>query len=566
MDSDAILPSSPPRASMAATPDSPCFEPPCSAYSPKSSSPPPLFSSDDSRESVDVANYESPRIYKNKRKGAWWDTAESAQNTPEQKKTKMSRNYDSGVYMMSDATDSSESLLPVHKSPFPVALDATTHDSLETRVEPSSRLADAETYRASPAELAFNHEIRIGLERNLEVYELRELGLQDDDMHRIGDLDSIIKDLPDPGCELPAEGQYRSMVPELYVNLGSNTLRRLTPALFSVRYLTTLVLRSNNIEELPQQLGQLQNLQVLDVSLNRLRTLPFEIIDMFAPHGSLRRVTTIGNPLLEPMPFDRLHKLPTVAKMLQLSDLRLGPAEITSLYEQLATNEDAAATIWAIRLFEAWSDQTELDRTSLKTAARKLCESAKEQSQTYGELFQPCFVARTPVAYLDQSGVLLKNSPDPSNFTDKTYTTIIDTARGTSLMSKPDSVVDSKNAWFMPPNTSSVASLLTTSVQTALKKRHQDDLSILDIQHMLPDPIPPVAERIFHRAVENSAGGYGEFRTCHVCTRDYIVARAEWIEFWAFSFERFLPVQVKVCSWGCVPQGIAVQPEHEDLH
>jgi hypothetical protein len=227
----------------------------------KSSSPPPLFSSDDSGETLDITNYESPRFSKPKRKGAWYETenGESTQTTPEAKKAKMERKYDSGVYMLSDASDASMDPPLEHRSPFPCTADAADEDEVET------------------TEAAFLHALRAGLDRDCQRYDFSSLSLGDEDIKPIGELNSVIKNVPDTGNDLPVEGQYRSFVPEIYINLGRNMLRRLTPSLFDLQHLTTLVLRDNAITELPPHISRLRNLKELDVTLNRLKCLPISL-------------------------------------------------------------------------------------------------------------------------------------------------------------------------------------------------------------------------------------------------------------------------------------------------
>ncbi|CAO2648780.1 Nn.00g097290.m01.CDS01 [Neocucurbitaria sp. VM-36] len=550
MDSDAVPPSSPPNASATGALNSPFFEPQDGAFSPKSSSPPPLFSSDDSRESVDVTNYESPRVYKNKRKGTWWDNRESAHNTPEPKKTKISRNYDSGVYMLSDATDSSDDLLPQHKSPFAFPMEG----------------ASEELPQISRAEADFCAQLRTGVEKNSEIYEWRGLGLQDSDIAEIGGLASVIKISPDAGNELPAEGQYRSMVPELYIDLTQNSLCRLTPSLFDVHSLTTLIMRDNLIEELPQQIGQLRNLQTLDVSLNKLKCLPFELLQLLQPYGSLQRLTTIGNPLLEPMSSARFsagharsepHSMFFTDSFHEDLDLHQYEAteQLPDLYDSLDSCSDPEQAIWRIRCFESWSNAFGGDE-------RDEAEDGLEDDGYYGHhstlhiddvvSVTPRYIARTLVSFFDQAGNLIHGSPIQPTSNDKEYPVIIETNRGTyGAPSSP----------FSPPSTSRVASLITTSLHNAFKQRRNDDLTIEYLRDMLPDPIPHEVNAIFARALANDKGGYGEFRQCHVCSKDYVVARAEWIEFWSAGYGVFYPLRVKACSWGCVPEEMMERPE-----
>jgi len=552
MEADAIPPSSPPpHASTSRLDDSPFFESHSRAYSMKSSSPPPLFSSDDSQESVDISNYQSPRIFKNKRKGAWWDGNESAQYTPEPKKTKMTRNFDSGVYMMSDATDSSEDPLPQHKSPFPLGLD------------------DSESPVLDPRTAAFNERIRLGLDNNHETYDFQGLGLEDENIKDVGRIASVIKAVPDPGDQLPEEGQFRSMEPEIYVDFTKNHLHRLTPKIFDIQYLTTLNLRSNAIVELPQEVARLRNLRILNVSLNKLESLPFELLSLFEPYGSLIRLHTMGNPLLEPMSsarfandarVDPLHALVLARDDLPIDYQRDEASyHLPNLYRDLATSPDRERDVWRIRYFESWENSFR--------AGNDTHEDVEGEDMGFYEHHPslrlrdvshrvPRFIARTSVSYFDQAGCLIENSPALPT-AGQPYSVIVETNHG--AYGVPFS-------WFKPWSRPTVPSLVTMSLQSALRSRHFDDRSIEYIRNLLTNPteaIPRSIDAVFTQAIANDTGGWGEFRKCHVCKKDLIVSRAQWVEFWAVGPSTIVPLKVKVCSWGCVPVKVANRPEKE---
>jgi hypothetical protein len=355
MERDAVLPSSPPHATTDPS-SSPFFEPHYHAYSLKSSSPPPLFSSDDSRESADLVNYESPRIFKNKRKGAWWSSPESAHGAQQNKKAKLTRNFDSGVYMMSDSSNASmDSLLPSHKSPF--GLDGTCgQDEL-----PQAQISDQEC--------SFLERLYEGLDNNLQTYDFASCDLQDADIEQIGKLASVIKTAPDPGRELPAESQYRSMVPELYVNLSNNKLHHLTRALFDVQNLTTLVLVNNNIEELPACISRLHNLQELNISQNNITSLPFDFLEIYHPpnEGKLELIGDSGVPWLQPKTHQRLAVLDRMFRQLRHDvfeivhdsesdhDLSLTP-QLQRLYAHASAHPEREKFTWYIRDCELVAD------------------------------------------------------------------------------------------------------------------------------------------------------------------------------------------------------------------
>ncbi|EAT88635.1 hypothetical protein HBI56_042290 [Parastagonospora nodorum] len=536
MDSDAVPPSSPPHAT---APGSPFFEPRNTILSPKSSSPPPLFSSDDSRESADLVNYQSPRIFKNKRKGAWWDNAESsAHSTPEAKKTKMTRNFDSGVYMMSDATDSSDSLLPPHKPPF--GLDGTVE------VDPPELLSIADD-----RESMFCEKLYRGLDSNAQYYDFSDCDFEDRHIQRIGELSSVIKSVPDPGNDLPAEGQYRSMVPELYVDLNHNKLQHLTPSLFRVQNLTTLALIDNNIEELPVQISQLRRLRELNISRNHIQSLPFEMLYMWkgGNDGGLETLGDSGVQWLHPKD-DRLEiPLPQPLRNFwsTLRTTRSG-LEHTDCVEQLhrtvASMPDRDQHVWGVLYLEMiiFSD------------------NPTQSGHTHYSFFddemyfmRPRCLAHSLVSYFDEAGSLIDGSPKPPSSEDD-FATITNTARGAHGVPK---------SWFTPPHTKKTKSLLTLAIHSALRHKDQEDLTISDIRHHIGDPVPPVADAILKQAEQNSAGGYGEFKTCFVCKSDFVVARAEWIQWYCLSFGtgRTLPFKAQVCSWGCVPDAISQRPE-----
>ncbi|KAH6612758.1 hypothetical protein C7974DRAFT_323221 [Boeremia exigua] len=533
MDDDAVLPSSPPHAIATNPPSPPFFEPRrYGAIWPKSSSPPPLFSSDDSGETPDITNYESPRIFKNKRKGAWYETdnGDSTRNTPEPKKTKISRNYDSGICMMSDNSDGSVDPLPEHKSPFSFAAEAVDEDEPEPM---------------SMTEAAFYSTLRAGLDGDCQNYDFQGLDLDDTDIKQIGDLNSVIKNVPDPGNDLPAEGQYRSMVPELYINLSQNSLIRMTPSLFNLQHLTTLVLRNNQISELPSHISQLRNLQELDVSLNKLEYLPFELLRVLAPHGKLAHLTTLGNPLIEKVSQDRYRKL---------EERHTFTSSTLDDYPPLHSCPDREALVWHIRYIE--SMETFLDAAKLKHTTG--LDSPDERIFAHhpagpiaADWPTPRYIARSLVSYFDQAGQLVKGSPAPSSSSTSNLPVIVETSKG--AFGVPSTPI------FAPLAPSRISSLLTKSIDTALA-----NISVEDTRERLGDPVPFVAAAIFARALHNDGDvGFGYFRQCHVCKSNYIVARAEWIEFWNTSHMVVYPFKVQVCSWGCVPSEMTRRPNKE---
>ncbi|EMD91187.1 hypothetical protein COCC4DRAFT_136434 [Bipolaris maydis ATCC 48331] len=584
MDGDAIPPSSPPHLGSISPQSPPFFEPQHNAFTSKSSSPPPLFSSDDSRESVDVTNYESPRIHKNKRKGAWWDNRESAHNSPEVKKPKFSRNldrnFDSGVYMLSDATDSSDDLLPQHKSPFPDEMEYTHDHAIDMNVSHTQAMqvdtSSCPALAATPAickvimsaaERAFNRQLDEGLDRDQETYDFEGQGLYDSDITRIGELRFVIKDPLVNDSEAPAEGQFRSFEPEIHLNLNKNRLRRLVPSLFSVTCLNSLALRENEIEELPQDIRRLESLEELYVSQNKLKYLPFDVVNLLWPYGNLGRLTTMGSDLLEPMTSKRFHtRAPGEEVYTQhldkgsydLDSLRQhARSQLVHLYESLPTCIDRDSTVWRIRYFESWATCFSSGPDSKQDMGfypHHPSLHVRDIDSDVLLVYLPRYIARTLVSYYDQTGSLLRGSPSlPASDYEK-YPVIVETLRGTYGV--PSS------AWFAPPEHSKVPSLLTATLTRSLQTDTTSDLRKM-ISNNGEYEIPRAAEKILTQADRTAEGGYSVFRECHACHKQYVVARAEWIEFWSNGNGYFHPFKVSVCSWGCVPQQMMQRPEKE---
>ncbi|KAG9196656.1 hypothetical protein G6011_01777 [Alternaria panax] len=567
MDGDDAPPSSPPLACTMDLAPHAFFERPHAAFTSKSSSPPPIFSSDDSRESVDVTNYESPRIHKNKRKGAWWDSRESAHASPEVKKTKFARNLDSGIYMLSDGTSSSDELpLPHYTSPYNMRSKMPVKRAVSTNHLDDQDM-DADTASPPTAEHAFVRQMDHGIAWNQESYDFNGQSLEDSDIRHIGSLKTVISHPPVHDTELPTPGQYRSLLPRLHIHLSKNKLCRLVPSLFDLEHLTGLYLRQNEIEELPQQIRRLSKLETLDVSLNKLKSLPFDVITLLSPHGNMTRLTLTGKDLLQPMSSHRfsvtdyhkqeqgfLHHMDS----LPLDEVRQDAAsQLAHLYQTLATCTDRDQAVWRIRYFESWANSFDGGDDARECNVEQdvgfyphhpsLPLDAIIDSQVLAHA--PRFIARTLVAYYDQGGNLLRASPRLPRSNEEKYPIIIETNQGTyGVPSSP---------WFAPPSTSKTPSLVTASLYRALKSA-----SIAIIRAFLDSDFLPVVEAILLRAEENAADGYGMFRSCHTCHKEYIVARAEWIEFWSRGGE-FFPLKVSVCSWGCVPPGMVQRPQKE---
>lgn len=82
---------------------------------------------------------------------------------------------------------------------------------------------------------------------------------------------------------------------EIELLLGSNSITTLPNELFLLRGLTVLSLRSNQLTHVPPAIGCLVNLDELNLSNNRISYMPSEILGM-----KLKKLLLNANPLLQP--------------------------------------------------------------------------------------------------------------------------------------------------------------------------------------------------------------------------------------------------------------------------
>lgn len=172
------------------------------------------------------------------------------------------------------------------------------------------------------------------------------------------------------------------------------------------------------------------------------------------------------------------------------------------------------------------------------------------------ETREPQYIARTPVSYFDQLGRLEKGSPKPPSSNDDDFAVITATARGAHGV---------PSSWFTPPSNSGITSLATTCLKVALRRGHTKGLFGEDLLDELYDKhaLIPFAEKLLEQADSNDCGGYGHFKKCHMCETEYLVARAEWIEWWYIHAAEILPFKLQVCSWRCVPDAMVQRPTTE---
>ncbi|PYI30295.1 hypothetical protein BP00DRAFT_346448 [Aspergillus indologenus CBS 114.80] len=94
------------------------------------------------------------------------------------------------------------------------------------------------------------------------------------------------------------EDGYASLEPFLRLFLAGNALPTLCGELFELDTLRVLSLRNNKLTAIPPAIRRLTMLQEVNLSVNRLRTLPWELLWLIRK-GDLKHLTVRPNPLLQ---------------------------------------------------------------------------------------------------------------------------------------------------------------------------------------------------------------------------------------------------------------------------
>lgn len=518
---------------------SPLFSPQFHAL--KSSSPPPLFSEDNSIDSADATIYESPRL-KRKRVGTWWQTGARAAI----KRRQFARNFDSGVHMMSDDSDLSAVSSGLRSSfgfdggpdipsdpPAPEHQDEGVERSTQTMTDPEHQ---------------FYNSIQSAVEENATSYIFMDSGIKDSWLPHLNMLNQVVAIPPDASTEVPDEGQYRSMEPQLHLNLAQNVLCRLSPTLFNLQYLTGLTLRQNAIKNLPPQIAQLTNLRTLDLCYNMIRTLPCELLSLCQPQGKLASLALAGNPLCE------------------MGDMHDGThfeidKRLDSKLDHLTAFSALANASGGTRFpedFLARELRYKLSRTDFY--GHHLFTPTSSDDDTSALLY---LVSRTTAAYYDQTGRLVNGCPPLPMQEEASHHPKFGPRTQPGLMIHTSIGAHNVPAtWFNAPSRSKVPSLFTRSLITAYNFCEGQPEAVreeLSAYMGTSDVMPLNAEINLEVGDHNIAEFYKPLRDCHCCGKEYIVPRAEWIEGWYFD-QQVVPIRLAVCSWGCVPDIIAKRP------
>lgn len=328
----------------------------------------------------------------------------------------------------------------------------------------------------------------------------------------------------------PSDALYASLTPSLKLFLSSNLLSTVPRGILDLDSLTVLSLRNNQISELPAGFGKLNRLKSLDVSNNQLRWLPWELLNVLHPERPNFDFKYTGNDLLRPI-------APLIPKQDNVFAWRRQMDTILFMLKALLVDprhEHIDFTLLYIRAQQKARDRNELSNVSFANS-----DHAKSQ---------PLYLASAPTAFFELEGSLARaSSAAPS-----TLPTNCAALRPLSRYAPRPS-----QQHIREPSQSRVPSLFELALRScaASPEFHA-------INDYLPDEIPPtVLEALDHtRKVLDQEGPV--LRPCSVCSRRYIIARAERIEYWhlpkrtSFSFHEYRPFETEkdFFPWGTIGQ------------
>ncbi|KAK6367115.1 hypothetical protein LTR64_007975 [Lithohypha guttulata] len=265
----------------------------------RTSSDPALFSSD---ETPDAENYAAPKRRKKQTyAGTWWGARmartragshglSSDGSSRRGGKRRFTRNFDSGIFMCSDdsntepSSDSSFGRELVEEQKRSVRKSFLQQSQSPVRSQPPSpqvispqrMRVKQDVMRDSKEDLVLSV-IRTCVEQCKEDVDLSNMSI-DTLPAELRELATIVKDDP---ADL---AQFESLVARPRLYLSNNLIREFPTPILELSNLRLLSIRQNKLTRLPPGIRNLTKLETLNISGNRLQHLPVEVLDLMAHH------------------------------------------------------------------------------------------------------------------------------------------------------------------------------------------------------------------------------------------------------------------------------------------
>lgn len=484
----------------------------------------PLFSEGPS--DVDEDDGGDRRRRKKIFKGPWFNLRRASTRSLRRSMARRERmrNADSGIFMGSDESEYSFG----ERSSSPAR-------GADTDVEEEELRSDSTTSARKPpmpptAEQLATKTIQQCLETGHEAVDLSDLGLNRLDDAVLRPLHQLIKHSHSDLTQPPSEDEFTPMIPAIQLYLSGNKLTALPPELFRLTNITVLSLRNNHLSEIPGNIGALSQLKEFNVAQNNIRWLPWEMLDLLHCRGPHRQISVRPNPLVDPIP-DLLGPSPLPRPSFSTGEFK----EHLSRWGETNGAFFHQMKQWYSEEGVQWTMRHELE-LRLKLGRLRLNRYVTEASRSGVEL-QQCneqliYVASSAVQYFDVNGSPCRTL-DPKR-SDESFAAVVDP--------------------FEHAPTSSDASPVPSLYELALRsvQRNFAPPDFHDLHGHFPSSIVGALRQAF------TAADYGN-SCCAVCSRSFIIARAQWIEYWFNGFpaqehltrETLLPFRRSACSWAC---------------
>lgn len=345
------------------------------------------------------------------------------------------------------------------------------------------------------------------LESGKETIDLSGIGLTAISNTTLGPLHQMIRHAHDDLTQPPSEDLFAPLTPSIQLYLYGNLLTLLPSELFNLANITVLSLRNNLLQEIPSSITRLPKLAELNIAGNQLETLPWELLNM------LRATEGACEVSLRPNPF-KVPRLSTEAEL---------PSH-TESSENQADSCSAASTLFRQLEMRFIGGRQALNGGDADATPKKK-RNSKEQL---------IFLAPSRIIFRETDGAIARSALNMG--------------------------AEEEHAWEAPvldtqyPPLSEASSTAPSLFELALRSA-QLSYDLRDVSSTLSRDTPPTVAR----ALEQAASGveYGNER-CSTCSRSFVVARAEWLEYWFHGHEyydlsedKILPFKRKACSWNC---------------
>ncbi|KAI7482499.1 hypothetical protein KC351_g5690 [Hortaea werneckii] len=485
----------------------------------------PVFS--DASTDGDADQYQNedgqPRRKKKLVRGPWWNLRQTSSQSLRRSMAKKDRirNGDSGVWMGSDESQESiDSIVSGQQRLQELAMDDIPRDDLKS----DDTTPDPEVLAARIVQGC----VESGKER-VDLSDLALGSLSDDSLRP---LQHMIKQSFAEFTHPPSEDEFVPLTPSIQLFLSRNRLAALPAELFSLTNITVLSLRNNDLRYIPPAVSRLSNLTELNVAGNSIRYLPWEVLGLLHSPDKQRQINVQPNPLWQPCdlsgpsPFRSANFTSpmTADDLSRWADARDSIDTMRARYE---AEHGKLCTRGELEL------RLKLGRMMRTQYLQEASRAGREVRLSRDELI---YLASSTIRYFGPDGTLLRQPR-------------ISQAEGPDF----SATLESTNR----EPSSNGSHLVPSLFETALR-RLQVDYNLLEFMpHLSDSGMSTSLSSAIRRATSNVLCNGNE--TCSLCGKNFVIARAEWMEYWFHGFssqqeltpESVLPFLRRACSWNC---------------